>query len=161
MHCEREIILEQFEEPPCDLLPLIFAKGLQSWVKFQHKAIIPLVKEFYANVTKSRDDLGNRCLVSEVRKVKIELRPSDISEIFQIPREVTHRDPKETSIDLGKENLTRVLTGKDDAVWLGPTLPKSSHSPKCVNLHRLVCSHFMPHTFTGSVSLKQAIFIQR
>jgi len=70
-------------------------------------------------VTKSRDDSGNRCLISEVRKVKIELRPSDISEIFQIPREATYRDLEETSIDLGKENLARILTGKDDAVWLG------------------------------------------
>ena len=52
--CERGIVLEQFEESPCALLPLIFAKGWQSWVNFQHKAIIPLVKEFYVNVTKSR-----------------------------------------------------------------------------------------------------------
>jgi len=96
-----------------------------------------------------------------VRKVKIELRPSDISEIFRIPREATHRDPEETSINLGKENLARVLTGKDDAVWLGPTLPKSSLSPKCVILHRLLYSHFIPHAFTSSISIKQAIFISK
>ena len=52
------------------------------WVRFQHKAIIPLVKEFYANVISSRDDLENRCLISKVRKVIIELRPSDIAETF-------------------------------------------------------------------------------
>jgi len=85
--CERGIMLEQFEEPPSDLLPLITVKRWQIWVKFQHKAIIPLVKEFYSNVTRNRDDLGNRCLMTEVRKVKIELRPSDIAKMFQIPRE--------------------------------------------------------------------------
>ena len=59
--CERRIVLEQFEDPPCDLLPLISTKGWQSWVKFQHKAIIPSVKEFYSNMTRSKDNSRNRC----------------------------------------------------------------------------------------------------
>jgi len=71
-------------------------------VRFQLKAIIPLVKEFYANVSSSRDDSRNKCLIFEVRKVKIELRPLNISEIFQILRKATHRDLDESSVDLGK-----------------------------------------------------------
>jgi len=81
---------------------LIFAKGWKSWVRFQHKAIIPLVKEFYVNVTGSRDDSGNRCLISKVRKVKVELRPSDITDMFQIPREEPQRALDESSVDLRK-----------------------------------------------------------
>lgn len=159
--CERGIVLEQFESPPLDLMPLISAKGWQKWVKFQHKAFIPLVKEFYSNVAASRDDSGNRCLKTEVRKVKIELRPSDIAEMFQIPREAPPGSQDESDVDLGKENLAKVLTGKDDAVWLGPTLPKVSMTQKCNILHRLLCSHFMPHAFTGSISIKQATFLGR
>ena len=59
-----------------------------------------------------------------MRKVKIELRPSDIANTFQIPREASHRDLEELSMDLGKENLARIITGKNDAIWLGPTLLK-------------------------------------
>ena len=156
--CERGIMLEQFEGPSCDLLQLIMAKGWQSWVRFQHKAIIPLVKEFYANMSSSKDNSGNKCLISEVRKVKIELRPSNIADIFQIPRKVAHRDPKDSSVDLGKENMARILTGKNDVIWLGHTLPKKSLSPRCIILHRLLYSHFMPHAFTGTVSMKQSNF---
>lgn len=110
-------------------------------------------------MTSSRDDSGNTCLVTEVRKVKIELRPSNIAETFQIPRKASHRDPEEASVDLGKENLARILTEKDDVVWLGPTLPKKNLSPRCIILHRLLYSHFMPHAFTGTVSVKQATFM--
>ena len=136
-------MLEQFEGPSCDLFPLIWAKRWQSWLRFQHKAIIPLVKELYANVTSSRDDTGNRCLILEVRKVKIELRFSDIADMFQILGEAPHRATEELSMDLGMENFARIMMGKNNAVWLGPTLPKKSLSPKCIILHRLLCSHFM------------------
>jgi len=87
------MMLDQFKEPPCDLLPLITAKEWQTWVKFQHKGIIPLVKEFYSNVTSNREDSRNRCLVTKVRKLKIELRPSDIADMFNIPREEPQRKP--------------------------------------------------------------------
>ena len=67
------------------------AKGWQKWVKFQPKAVVPLVKEFYSYVSDNKDDSGNRCLTMEVRKVKIHLRPVDIAKIFDIPRKAPSR----------------------------------------------------------------------
>ena len=72
-------MLEQFEEPPYEILTLMSTKGWKNWVTFQHKVVVPLVKEFYSNVAGSKDDSGNRCLTTKVRKVMMQVRPMDIA----------------------------------------------------------------------------------
>ena len=152
--CERGIMLDDYMEASYNLQWLMLRRGWEKWVKFQSKVVVPLVKEFYSNVTTTRDDLGNRCLVTEVRGTKVYFTPSVITSMFGLPTQAPLLELEVPEDSFEKERLTTLLAESEDVVWLGRRFPKARLSLKCNILHRLVCSHFLPQAYTSSVSME-------
>lgn len=93
--CESEIKLSDYVEPPYELQSLMTSRGWQTWVDFQYKAIMPLVKEFYSNIIANKDESGQKCIKTLVRKIELQLTPHGIAEMSEFPREMPIRMPEE------------------------------------------------------------------
>lgn len=91
--CEKGIKLSDYAEPPYELQSLMTSKWWQIWVNFQYKIIVPLVNEFYSNITSNKDDSGQRCIKTVVRKIVLQLTPYVIAEMFELPQEMPMRMP--------------------------------------------------------------------